>query len=80
MFSERIDVKKFVEDNGLKTINDEGALRQTIEQVIAENPQSSADYRAGKTKALGFLVGQTMKAMKGKADPGMVHAILEELL
>lgn len=80
MFSERIDVKKFVEDNGLKTINDEGALRQTIEQVIAENPQSSADYRAGKTKALGFLVGQTMKAMKGKADPSMVHAILEELL
>ncbi len=80
MFSERIDVKKFVEDNGLKTINDEGALRQTIEQVIAENPQSSADYRAGKTKAIGFLVGQTMKAMKGKADPGMVHAILEELL
>ncbi len=80
MFSERIDVKKFVEDNGLKTINDEGALRQTIEQVIAENPQSSADYRAGKTKALGFLVGQTMKAMKGKADPGMVNAILKELL
>ncbi len=79
MFSERIDVKKFVEDNGLKTINDEGALRQTIEQVIAENPQSSADYRAGKTKAIGFLVGQTMKAMKGKADPGMVHAILELL-
>ena len=80
MFLERIDVEKFVEDNGLKTISDEGALRQTIEQVIAENPQSAADYRAGKTKAIGFLVGQTMKAMKGKADPGMVNEILKELL
>ncbi len=80
MFSEDIDVEKFVEDNGLKTISDEGALRQTIEQVIADNPQSAADYRAGKTKAIGFLVGQTMKAMKGKADPGMVNTILKELL
>lgn len=80
MFSEDIDVEKFVEDNGLKTISDEGALRQTIEQVIADNPQSAADYRAGKTKAIGFLVGQTMKAMKGKADPGMVNSILKELL
>ena len=80
MFSEDIDVEKFVEDNGLKTINDEGALRQTIEQVIADNPQSAADYRAGKTKAIGFLVGQTMKAMKGKANPGMVNSILKELL
>lgn len=80
MFLERIDVEKFVEDNGLKAISDEGALRQTIEQVIAENPQSAADYRAGKTKAIGFLVGQTMKAMKGKADPGMVNEILKELL
>ena len=80
MFSEDIDVEKFVEDNGLKTISDEGALRQTIEQVIADNPQSAADYRAGKTKAISFLVGQTMKAMKGKADPGMVNTILKELL
>lgn len=80
MFSECIDVEKFVEDNGLKTISDEGALRRTIEQVIADNPQSAADYRAGKTKAIGFLVGQTMKAMKGKADPGMVNSILKELL
>lgn len=80
MFSEDIDVEKFVEDNGLKTISDEGALRQTIEQVIADNPQSAADYRAGKTKAIGFLVGQTMKALKGKANPGMVNSILKELL
>lgn len=80
MFSEDIDVDKYVEENGLKTVNDEGALRKTIEKVIADNPQSVADYQAGKTKAIGFLVGQTMKAMKGKADPGMVNQILKELL
>lgn len=80
MFTEDIDVERFVEDNGLRTVNDEGVLRETIEKVIAENPQSVADYQAGKTKAIGFLVGQTMKAMRGKADPGMVNQILKELL
>lgn len=80
MFTEDIDVEKFVEDNGLRTVNDEGVLRETIGKVIAENPQSVADYQAGKTKAIGFLVGQTMKAMRGKADPGMVNQILKELL
>ena len=80
MFSEDIDVNQYVEENGLKTVNDEGALRSVVEQVIADNPQSAADYQAGKTKAIGFLVGQTMKAMKGKADPGMVNKLLKELL
>ena len=80
MFTEDIDVEKFVEDNGLRTVNDESALRETVEQVIADNPQSVADYQAGKTKAIGFLVGQTMKAMRGKADPGLVNKILRELL
>lgn len=80
MFSEDIDVEQYVEEKGLRTVNDAGALRETIEKVIAENPQSVSDYQAGKTKAIGFLVGQTMKAMKGKADPGMVNQILKELL
>lgn len=80
MFSENIDVEQYVEENGLRMVNDEGALRERIEKVIAENPQSVSDYQAGKTKAIGFLVGQTMKAMKGKADPGMVNQILKELL
>lgn len=80
IFSEDIDPDKYVEENGLKTVNDEGALRSTIEQVIADNPQSVEDYRNGKEKAIGFLVGQTMKAMKGKANPGMVNQILKELL
>lgn len=71
---------KYVEEHGLKTVNDEGALRDTIAKVIEENPQSVEDYRNGKEKAIGFLVGQTMKAMKGKANPGMVNKILKELL
>ncbi|MDE7273301.1 MAG: Asp-tRNA(Asn)/Glu-tRNA(Gln) amidotransferase subunit GatB [Lachnospiraceae bacterium] len=80
MFAENIDPVKYVEEKGLKTVNDEGALRKTIEEVIAANPQSVEDYRNGKEKAIGFLVGQTMKAMKGKADPASVNRILKELL
>lgn len=80
IFEEDIDPDKYIEEHGLKQVNDEGALRSTIETVIAENPQSVEDYRAGKEKAIGFLVGQTMKAMKGKANPGMVNKILKELL
>lgn len=80
IFAEDIDPDKYVEEKGLKTVNDEGALRATVEQVIADNPQSVEDYRNGKEKAIGFLVGQTMKAMKGKANPSMVNQILKELL
>ena len=80
IFLEDIDPDKYVEEHGLKTVNDEGALRSTIEKVIADNPQSVEDYHNGKEKAIGFLVGQTMKAMKGKANPGMVNQILKELL
>ena len=51
-----------------------------LEQVIAENPQAVADYKGEKKKAIGSLVGQTMKAMKGKADPSAVSRKLEEML
>lgn len=80
MFDQNVDPEKYVEEKGLKTVNDEGALRKTVEEVIANNPQSVEDYRNGKEKAIGFLVGQTMKAMKGKADPGMINKLLKELL
>ena len=80
VFEKDVDPERYVEEHGLKTVNDEGALRKTIEDVIAANPQSVNDYHNGKDKAIGFLVGQTMKAMKGKADPGMVNKILKELL
>ena len=80
MFEKDLDPGKYVEEKGLKTVNDEGALRKTVEEVIAANPQSVADFKSGKEKAIGFLVGQTMKAMKGKADPGMVNRVLREML
>ncbi len=80
MFKEDIDPESYVEEKGLKTVNDEGALKKAVEEIIAANPQSVEDYRKGKEKAIGFLVGQTMKAMKGKADPGMVNRLLKELL
>ena len=80
MFEENTDPEQYVEEKGLKTVSDEGALRKTIEEVIAGNPQSVEDYRNGKEKAIGFLVGQTMKAMKGKADPAAVNQMLREML
>lgn len=80
MFLHDIDPDKYVEEKGLRTVSDEGMLREIIKQMIKENSQSVEDYRNGKEKAMGFLVGQTMKAMKGKANPGMVNQILKELL
>lgn len=80
VFNEDVDPDVYVEEHGMKQVNDEGALREAIEKVIAENPQSVEDYRSGKEKAIGFLVGQTMKIMKGKANPAMVNQILKELL
>ena len=80
IFDEDIDPDDYVREHGLKTVSDKGELRDVIEQVVTDNPKSVEDYRNGKEKAIGFLVGQTMKAMRGKADPGMVNQILKELL
>lgn len=80
IFTDNIDPEQYVRDNGLMQVNDEGALRSTVEEIVAANPQSVADYRSGKEKAIGFLVGQTMKAMKGKANPAMVNQMLMEIL
>lgn len=80
IFAENIDPERYVEENGLKTIGDTDALRDTVREIVAANPQSVADYKGGKKKVFGFLVGQTMKAMKGKADPSAVNKLLQEML
>lgn len=80
IFARDVDPEAYVEEKGLKMVSDEGALRTAIEGILEANPQSVADYRNGKEKAMGFLVGQTMRAMKGKADPAMVNKIVKELL
>lgn len=80
VFKEDIDPERYIEEKGLKTVNDEEELRAAVERIISENPQSAEDYRNGKERAIGFLVGQTMKAMKGQANPALVNQILKELL
>ena len=72
--------KKIVEEKGWIQISDEGAIKQVVLKVLEENPQSIADYKAGKDRALGFLVGQAMKETKGKANPQMLNKMfLNEL-
>lgn len=80
IFARDINPETYVEEHGLKIEADDSALRNVIEGIMAANPQSVADYKAGKKKAVGFLVGQTMKVMKGKADPGTVNQILTDIL
>ncbi|MCD8368799.1 MAG: Asp-tRNA(Asn)/Glu-tRNA(Gln) amidotransferase subunit GatB [Clostridiales bacterium] len=80
IFRDDVDPEVYVEEHGLKVVNDEGAVRQTIEELLLKNPQSVADYKAGKKKAMGFIVGQTMRAMKGKADPAVVNRLVEEMM
>lgn len=80
IFISDVNPETYVEEKGLKVVNDEGALRRAVEDVIASNPRSVEDYRGGKERAMGFLVGQTMRAMKGKADPAMVNRLVKELL
>ncbi|WP_027390503.1 Asp-tRNA(Asn)/Glu-tRNA(Gln) amidotransferase subunit GatB [Chrysiogenes arsenatis] len=74
------DPKIIVEEKGLVQVSDEGALRSSIEKVLADNPGPVAQYRAGEQKVMGFLVGQTMKATKGKGNPALVNTLLQELL
>jgi aspartyl-tRNA(Asn)/glutamyl-tRNA(Gln) amidotransferase subunit B len=80
IFKDDVDPEEYVESHGLKVVNDEGEVKAKIEEIIAANPQSVADFKAGKQKAMGFIVGQTMRAMKGKADPAVVNALVKELL
>lgn len=80
IFAEDIDPEQYVKENNLATVNDEGALKEACETAIANNAKAVEDYRGGKEKALGALVGQVMKAMKGKADPGSVNQMLRDLL
>lgn len=80
VFADNVDPEQYVEEKGLKVVSDEGALRRVVEEIVEKNPQSVADYRAGKLKAMGFVVGQTMRAMKGKADPAVVNELVKELL
>jgi aspartyl-tRNA(Asn)/glutamyl-tRNA(Gln) amidotransferase subunit B len=71
---------EIVSEKGLFQISDQEALRAIVDQVVAENPKSVDDYKGGKEKALGFLVGQVMRLSKGKANPELVNALLRDRL
>lgn len=71
---------EIIASKGLKQITDSGAIVKLVEQIIAENPDNVAEFRAGKTKAFNALVGKVMKAGKGKVNPQQVNEILREKL
>ncbi len=80
LFENPKDPEEIIKEKGWIQISDEGAIKEVVEKVIAANPQSVVDYKAGKDKAIGFLVGQAMKETKGKANPQMLNKMfLEEL-
>ncbi len=74
------DVDAYVKAHGLEQVNDDGLVRETAARVLEKHPQSVADYQDGKEKVLGFLVGQVMRELKGKANPQSANRILKELL
>lgn len=80
MFKEDVDPETYVEENGMKQDNDEEGLKKIVEEVIAKNPQAVEDYHNGKEKAIGALVGQTMAATQGKANPQVVNKLIKELI
>jgi len=74
------DADAVIEAKGLKQITDSGEIRRIVEEVLAANPEQVEQYRGGKTKVVGFFVGQVMKATKGKANPGEVNRLLKAAL
>lgn len=80
VFTDGVDPEKYVEENNLAQVTDLSALRPIIEQVIAENEKSVSEYKAGKTQAMGYIMGQAMRALKGKAPAQEVQKILKEIL
>ena len=79
IFSEKT-ATQVVEEKGLRQMNDTGALEQVVKDILAANPKVVEDYRGGKTNALGFLVGQCMRASKGKGNPNILREMLEKAL
>ena len=80
MFDAGKSAQEIVKEQGLTQISDEDALAEIVAQVIAENPAAVQDFKQGKKRAIGFLVGQVMKATRGKANPGIVNQKLQEVL
>ena len=74
------DADAYVAAHGLAQVSDAGLVAQVVEQVLSANEKSVADYRSGKEKAFGFLVGQAMRQLRGQAAPAVVRQVLLEQL
>ena len=80
VFKNGVDPEEYVKEHNLEMVSDTGAVETVIDQVLADNPKSIEDFKGGKQKAFGFLVGQCMRQLKGKADPQLVNQLLREKL
>ncbi len=80
MFETGEKPEEIIKKKGLIQISDEGELKGIVEKVLGENQQSIIDYKNGKDRALGFLIGQVMKATRGKANPQMVNEMVKEMI
>lgn len=80
LFETDDSVDAIVEKLGLKQVSDEGAIQKLVDEVLAANPKSVEDYKGGKKNVVGFLVGQCMKASKGKGNPKMINQCLNKTL
>ena len=74
------EVADIIKEKGLAQVNDEGEIKKIVEEILSQNQKSIDDYKNGKTNALGFLVGQVMKASKGKANPQIINKLILEVL
>ena len=80
VYEENVDVAAFIQEQGLDQVADSGQVRGLLERILEENPNSVADFKGGKAKALDFLFGQAMRELKGAGDPAIIRQILTELL
>jgi len=80
MWTSGRSAKEIVEAEGLAQVGDTAALSATVREILAAHPDAVAQYRQGRTNAFGFLVGQAMKAMKGKANPKVINELLKQAL
>lgn len=80
VFTDGVDPESYVQENNLAQITDLSAIRPVLEEVIAANEKSVSEYKAGKTQAMGYIMGQAMRALKGKAPAQKVQKLLHELL
>ncbi len=80
MFETGKKAEKIIEEKGLVQVQDEGAIKAIVEEIVNANPQSIEDFKNGKDRAFGFMVGQVMKASRGKANPQIVNKLLNEII